>query len=242
MKLQLNSQMRTKALEPANATRQRGVIVFGAGGHARELSDQLNDDGIRQYAFVDDFSNGHNLLSYPVLPFMEAMQSHPDAAWLIAIGDPHAREAVAKRLDASGLVLGTFVSSKAVLSPSAVLQAGVQVFSGSVVSSGAKLGRCVIINFGCVVSHDVELADYVTVSPGSKIAGHAEIGARCMLGVGACILNGRPAKRLKIGEDCIVGAGACVVADVQPGLTVIGIPARPMRMNPNSFSESEENQ
>jgi UDP-2-acetamido-3-amino-2,3-dideoxy-glucuronate N-acetyltransferase len=44
------------------------------------------------------------------------------------------------------------------------------------------------------------------------------------LGSGAVILGG-----LTIGEGALVGAGAVVTKDVEPGATVVGNPARPLR-------------
>jgi acetyltransferase-like isoleucine patch superfamily enzyme len=47
------------------------------------------------------------------------------------------------------------------------------------------------------------------------------IGNNVLIGAGAIILPG-----INIGDDAIVGAGALVVCDVEPGITVIGNPAR----------------
>jgi serine acetyltransferase len=34
--------------------------------------------------------------------------------------------------------------------------------------------------------------------------------------------------RIRIGKDAIVGAGAVVISDVPDGVTVVGVPARPI--------------
>jgi len=59
------------------------------------------------------------------------------------------------------------------------------------------------------------------VAPGATLAGLVQIGACAFIGTGAAVLP-----RCRVGADAIVGAGAVVVADVPPGVTVYGVPAR----------------
>jgi serine O-acetyltransferase len=49
------------------------------------------------------------------------------------------------------------------------------------------------------------------------------IGDGVLVGTGAQILQ-----YINIGENAVVGSGACVVKDVEPGITVVGIPAKPL--------------
>ena len=43
------------------------------------------------------------------------------------------------------------------------------------------------------------------------------------IGVGASIKPG-----VRLGEGAVVGVGAAVVKDVEPGTTVVGVPAKPI--------------
>ncbi|GAH10658.1 unnamed protein product [marine sediment metagenome] len=56
------------------------------------------------------------------------------------------------------------------------------------------------------------------------IGGGVEIGDGAYLGIGCSIRN-----QIRIGEKAFIGMGAVVVKDVDPGVTVIGNPARPMK-------------
>ena len=49
------------------------------------------------------------------------------------------------------------------------------------------------------------------------------LGDRVFLGAGARVLGG-----IELGDDVKVGANAVVLKDVEPGLSVVGIPARPL--------------
>jgi gamma-carbonic anhydrase len=72
---------------------------------------------------------------------------------------------------------------------------------------------------------DCVLGDSVTIGHGAIV--HAcEIGDRCLIGMGAVILN-----RAVIGEDSIVGAGALVTQDkvFPPRSMILGSPAKLIR-------------
>ncbi|QFR34842.1 NeuD/PglB/VioB family sugar acetyltransferase [Ancylobacter sp. TS-1] len=203
------------------------AVLYGAGGQARELRYELERDGARVVAFVDDFASGRQVDDLPVLPFEEAVTLFADCDWFAAVGAIAARVALAGKMMAAGLPLGRFVSRTAHMLPTARVGAGVQVFHGAVLSASVRLGDFGLVNFGCVLSHDVHVGAYATVCPGVHVAGHVRIGERVWIGVGASIRNGRADAPLVIGDGAFIGAGACVVGDVAPGITVAGVPARP---------------
>jgi len=83
----------------------------------------------------------------------------------------------------------------------------------------------------------ISVADRTTLSPRITIITHSDAGAAkiarprsqaavrieadCWVGAGATLLEG-----VTIGPRSTVGAGALVNADVAPGTTVVGVPAR----------------
>jgi UDP-perosamine 4-acetyltransferase len=74
------------------------------------------------------------------------------------------------------------------------------------------------------VSHDCRVGAYVTLSPGAVVCGTVTIGNGAYVGANACIIQG-----LEIDERAVVGAGAVVTRNVAADLTVVGVPARPLR-------------
>jgi len=54
------------------------------------------------------------------------------------------------------------------------------------------------------------------------ITGGVTLGEGVLVGSHASVLP-----RLKVGAGAIIGAGSIVVRDVEPGVTVFGVPARP---------------
>jgi acetyltransferase-like isoleucine patch superfamily enzyme len=83
-------------------------------------------------------------------------------------------------------------------------------------------GRHLHVNLNATVGHDCVIGDFVTLAPGVSISGHVTIGDGVEFGTGAVVLPG-----VTIGDGAMVGAGAVVTRDVEPGVTVIGMPAKP---------------
>jgi serine O-acetyltransferase len=111
-----------------------------------------------------------------------------------------------------------------------------RLLTGIEIHPAAQLGRRIIIDHGmgvvigetAVVGDDVYMYHQVTLGGTSSARGkrHPTIGRNVIIGAGAKILGD-----ILVGEDARVGANAVVVQDVQPGITVVGIPARAVERN-----------
>jgi serine acetyltransferase len=106
---------------------------------------------------------------------------------------------------------------------------GTVICAGNILTTNITLGRHVQINIDCTIGHDVIMGDYATLAPGVHISGCVHLGQRVYVGTGAVIINGTQEQPITIGDDVVIGASACVTRSVPPDLTVIGVPARPLR-------------
>ncbi|MBC6130222.1 serine O-acetyltransferase [Listeria booriae] len=101
---------------------------------------------------------------------------------------------------------------------------------------GATIGRRLFIDHGAgivigetaEIGDDVVLFHEVTLGGTGKHQGkrHPTVGNRALISAGAKILG-----PINIGEDAKVGAGAVVIKDVPLGATVVGVPAKVVRLN-----------
>ena len=210
------------------------LLIFGAGGSAREtawLGDCIFEAGrggpVAGFVDRDDSPLlGRELHGRPVLTLAEAVRRHPGASFVAAIGNPAVRAETAAGAEAAGFAPVTLIHPNAALSRHVRLGPGTLVCAGAVLTCDIAVGRHVHLNLGCTVSHDTEIGDFATLSAGVHVSGNVRIGAFATLGVGAVVINGVPGRPLRIGDGAVIGAQACVTADVAPGDTVVGVPAR----------------
>ena len=132
---------------------------------------------------------------------------------------------------------------------------GTRVWQFVVILPGARIGSDCNICAHCFVENDVVVGDRVTLKNGVYLwdglrieddvfvgpnatftndlhprsqqrpeeFARTRIGRGASIGAGAVILPG-----VEIGAGAMIGAGAIVTRDVEPGVTVVGNPARPI--------------
>ena len=142
---------------------------------------------------------------------------------LLGFGAARGRGDAVRAIEAAGLALPTLVHPSAHLAPSATLAAGVQVLPNASVGPNARVGLGGLINTGAIVEHDVAVGDYSVVDPGAVLTGRVRIGHSVEVGSGAVLIPD-----VEVGAGATVGAGAVVTRPVAAGVTVVGVPARPV--------------
>jgi len=96
---------------------------------------------------------------------------------------------------------------------------------------GARIGRRFFIDHGCgvVIGETAEIGDDVTLYHGVTLGGttwnsgkrHPTLGSGVVVGAGAKILGA-----ITVGDNARIAANSVVIDDVDPGMTVVGIPGR----------------
>ncbi|HEX5854428.1 MAG TPA: NeuD/PglB/VioB family sugar acetyltransferase [Thermoanaerobaculia bacterium] len=196
------------------------VVVIGAGGHAKVVVATLQAAGRSIAGIYDDDRSRHGaeLMGIPIRgPVEEAVRA--GLPMLIAVGDNRARRELARRLQGE---FATAVHPTAVVHPSCRIGPGSVVFAGAVIQPDSILGEHVIVNTAASIDHDCRVGAFSHLGPGVRLCGSVTLGEGALLGVAAAAVPGS-----RIGEWSVVGAGAVVTKYVEPGLTVVGIPARP---------------
>ncbi|MHB8742617.1 MAG: serine O-acetyltransferase [Sulfuricaulis sp.] len=116
--------------------------------------------------------------------------------------------------------------------------------TGIEIHPACKIGRRFFIDhgMGVVIGETAEIGDDCTLYHGVTLGGtswrkgkrHPTLGNNVVVGAGAKILG-----PITIGDNARVGSNSVVVKDVAPGATVIGIPARVIRSQPDD-AKSEQ--
>jgi UDP-3-O-[3-hydroxymyristoyl] glucosamine N-acyltransferase len=91
------------------------------------------------------------------------------------------------------------------------------MLSHTEIGDGVKIGSLVYVSHGVVIERRAWL------SAGTMVAGHAAIGERVVLGIGATVID-----NVKLAADVLVGGGSVVTKDAPAGSKLCGVPAHPV--------------
>jgi UDP-perosamine 4-acetyltransferase len=208
------------------------TVIIGAGGHGKVVLDILRAAGVhRPVGFVDaDLSlAGTTVGGLPVFgpanQLAKLRQQHRVKAVVVAIGDNTVRRSYAARATEHGLELVNAIHPSAVVSPTAVVGQNVVIAAGAVICAEAKLADSVIVNTSAVVDHECVVGEAVHICPMASLAGRVTVEAEAFVGMGARVIQ-----CLTVGRRAIIGAGAVVLVDVPEYATVVGVPARVVKV------------
>lgn len=106
---------------------------------------------------------------------------------------------------------------------------GIEIHPGAIIGSGFFIDH----GMGVVVGETAEIGDSVTLFQGVTLGGtgkergkrHPTVGNHVVIGAGAKILGA-----IRIGDNVKIGANSVVLKSVPPNSTVIGVPARIIKM------------
>ena len=206
------------------------VLIVGAGGHAQVVADALlgmvrEEQQLVVIGFLDDAAtlHGQQFLGLPVLGPLASINEIPHDAIVLGIGNNQVRRRLYHHLQDSEKFI-TAIHPRAVVAKDVPIGSGTVLCAGATVNTGSIVGKNVILNTNCTVSHHNRVADFAQVADGATTGGEVTIEEGVFVGLAATILP-----RRRIGKWAVVGAGAVVIRDVPDGVTVVGVPARPIR-------------
>ena len=186
------------------------MFLYGAGGHAKVIMDILRAEGKCIEALIDDNKDLKEVMGVKVVNG-ELDNISP---LIISIGNNRTRKLIAEKVKAE---FGMASHPSAIISDSAVIEAGTVVMQGAIVQACAHIGKHCIINTGASVDHECIIEDFVHISPHSTLCGNVHVGEGAWIGAGTTIIPG-----VKIGKWSVVGAGSVVTKDIPDGVLAVG--------------------
>lgn len=154
---------------------------------------------------------------------LEAMQQQK---FFIAIGNNTIRKNIYYQLAGQNLFPVNAVHPSAIIDDSVSIAGhGVMVSAQVTINALARVGIGAICNTGCIIEHECEIGEFSHVGPGAVLCGNVKLGDHSFVGAGAVVKEG-----IKIGKNVMIGAGSVVVKDIPDDVTVVGNPARVLKM------------
>ncbi|MBD3184606.1 transferase [Candidatus Poribacteria bacterium] len=197
------------------------IAIIGAGGHGKAVLDAALESNEYQVAgIVDDNKElvGTYLFGVPVFNCIDELDGVE--AYTVAIGDNVIRKRKFQQFQQMGYKPVNIKHASVYISPRVSMGQGSVILACAVITANAVIGDNVVLYTSCTIEHDCIISDHSYISPGCNVCGAVNIHEGAMIGTGAVIMPG-----VTVGEWSVVGAGAVVNRDVEPGITVVGIPA-----------------
>jgi acetyltransferase EpsM len=153
-----------------------GIVIVGAGAHARKLWLYARLMGLRVRAFVDENPAA-------VSPSAEIPCLHPDQVadlaagqpFIVAIGNPVARRKFQEKFQSRGWVPLVLVHPSAYVAEDARVGAGSVICAQAVVETGSVVGAGCIVDIGVSVDHDCSVGEYCHLTTGSVLPPYARV-------------------------------------------------------------------
>lgn len=204
----------------------KGVVIIGAGGHAKVCIELLRAMGTPIAFCIGGDEVSETCLGVPVLrgdSHLARLRAAGHESAFVAVGSNTLRLRLAALARSLDYTLANAISPQAVVSPTARLGQGIAIMSGAVVNADTHVADLAIINTLASIDHDGSIGEGVHIAPHCGLAGNVTVGARAFLGIGCKVIPG-----ISIGADVVAGAGSVIVGDIPPNTRIAGVPARNM--------------
>ena len=201
------------------------MLIYGTGGHALEILDELKELNVPKVCFFNDLDEKlDEYYGHQVLHTLPAVKEYLTDIFpfVIGIGSPNLRCAKQQEMEGFGGTPTSVISSKLDLGAYNLhLGKGLNLMSGVQISSDVRIGDGCLINRNANIHHGVRIGDFCEIAPNAILLGNVEIGHQTFIGAGAIVLPG-----IKIGNNCVIGAGSIVTKDFANNSIVKGNPAK----------------
>lgn len=211
----------------------KNIVIVGAGGVGRETSliiQQINElkSTWNLIGFIDDDVNswGNVINGYPVIGGMDSLEKLSlDTYVVVAIANYEVKKRVVNKIN-NRFKFATIVHPRVWLHDYMTLGEGTIIYEGAILTTNIKVGNHVIISPKCGIGHDSIIKDYVSLLWNVNVSGNDIIEEGVMMGSASTVIQGK-----RIGKGSTVGAGAVVIDNIDSYSTLVGVPAKVIKVD-----------
>ena len=192
------------------------IILIGFGGHAKSIVDSLKSADEYEIIGYTDINPGENYHGCPYLGTDDVLPKYYTDGIRYAfvgigyMGKGDLRRKLYMQLKKTGYTLPAIIDPSAILAADVQLGEGCFVGKNAIINSGAVIDRMCIINSGAIVEHECTVGEFSHISVGTVLCGRVTVGTDAFVGANATVIQGR-----SVGDGCIVGAGEVLRKDMK---------------------------
>jgi len=207
------------------------LIIIGAGSYGREIYNlalECNGYGLEFEikGFLDNLYEEIGYEGYPeILGKVDEYEPQANDVFVCALMDVDIKKKYIDIVAERGGKFINLIHKTASIWKNTKLGIGCIVREDVRISCDISIGNFVTIQPMSLLGHDVEVGDYCHLNTYSFLGGKVKIGDMSTINTGAIVLPG-----MEIGGHSVVGAGSVVMRNVGDGMTVLGNPARIMKI------------
>lgn len=206
------------------------LIIIGAGGMGRctyciaEQSLGFGED-FQIKGFLDDniqALDGFNGYK-PVLSTIAEYKVEPDDVFVCSIGEVQTKLKICEELKAKGATFYTLIHKDASIGKNTKIGQGTIIDEGVHIDPDVTIGTDCLIQAQAIIGHDSQIGNYARVDTLCSLVGGTIVKDRATIYTHSMISH-----NVTVGEDAVVGACSFVIKNVKPGVSVFGVPAKPI--------------
>jgi sugar O-acyltransferase (sialic acid O-acetyltransferase NeuD family) len=187
------------------------LALFGHGGHAREVSAQMEDEIT---FFVDDEYSGGD--ARPISEF----DPH-EYLMMVAVAESNHRSDIVDKLPKETRYFSFIHPTAIIMSDDVKIGEGSFIGANSILTTNIQIGKHAILNRGNQIGHDCIIGNYFSAMPGAIVSGNVHIGNRVYLGTNSTIIE-----KKDLLHDIKIGANGVVIKDIESSGTYAGCPVK----------------
>ena len=154
------------------------VVIIGAGGHAKVISEIVELNGDMLIGFLDDTKKESKVIG-TTNDINKILNSDNDIKFIIGIGNNKVRNDIFKAHPQIDYY--TAIHPRAVISKSAIIGKGSAIMANAVINANSIIDENCIINTGTIVEHDCKIEN------GAHLSYRVTVGSESKIGEGVLI-------------------------------------------------------
>ena len=208
----------------------KNIIVYGAGEFGSLISNIVSyHSDLNIVAYGDDNTEkiGQFIDEKPIFSdedLLKFAQENEVKYAISSIGNNKIRAEKYSFLKNKGFQMLSLVHPQALIDTKVTYGDNVIIEMGTAIHTNSSIGNNVFLGGDALIGHHNKIGNHVLVGGNVSFGGAVIVEDYVSIGVGASIKPG-----VRLGKGSVVGVGAAVVKDVDPGVVVAGVPAKPIK-------------